>query len=710
MKYYKPLMLVVMFAIATFYINDRAVAQSIYFSPDTVKVCSGESEEFDVELWADHMVQGLNAYTAFISFDNEFLELYNLFDTTYWECLIWTKDSLCIDSIGIAWELDSICIDWDCVTWQIVDSVCLDSFPIWDLDSICNSWFVEWEVDSTCLDSTESWELDSLFLGWDCTLWQVDSTCLDSIPEWTLDSVCLTWECIEWDEFLNCIDSACIEWEIDSTITSWLCIAWDLDSTCIDSVENWYVDSLFAGWECLTWDLDSILVDSMCMDWHIDSAFIGWGCSDWDVDSTCVDSMCVEWQVDSTTIAWECTAWYVDSTCSDSAETTFELADFFTLDTTLYAITEGPLLYSPDAQSVLFFSRLTEDTTTLIIESILFWPRIDVDGPGLLATLHLRNLANGIVNFSIDSITVLDVDGNVLPVSGEGNVLMLNAPSESYNLLLPENGNSMQISPGDSVEFSWEDSKPICEGDVVLYDLIVSESELFPGIITTTFPDINGTSFRLDGTMDLWDGDVYWKVLAHTSYGAEQYCNQEYYLLKVDILATPPGNFSLLIPTDDSLLNTSGNVEEYFQWTEAGATLPNDTLSYDLYIWLETPIPGEEDMIFVDIMGLETTVPCDTFLLYEQYNWNVKCINRIGLFTWSDELCKMVFYLRGDVNADGVVNVGDPVYLINYIFKSGPGPLYNLMGDANCDTAVDVGDAVFLINYVFKDGPAPCSD
>jgi len=62
----------------------------------------------------------------------------------------------------------------------------------------------------------------------------------------------------------------------------------------------------------------------------------------------------------------------------------------------------------------------------------------------------------------------------------------------------------------------------------------------------------------------------------------------------------------------------------------------------------------------------------------------------------------------GDVNADAQVNVGDAVYLINYIFKGGPEPIPELcQGDANGDGQVNVGDAVYLINYVFKGGSAP---
>lgn len=65
----------------------------------------------------------------------------------------------------------------------------------------------------------------------------------------------------------------------------------------------------------------------------------------------------------------------------------------------------------------------------------------------------------------------------------------------------------------------------------------------------------------------------------------------------------------------------------------------------------------------------------------------------------------------GDPNDDGSINVGDAVYMINYVFKGGPAPMpYPICsGDANSDCVCNVGDAVYLINYVFKGGPPPLS-
>jgi len=64
-------------------------------------------------------------------------------------------------------------------------------------------------------------------------------------------------------------------------------------------------------------------------------------------------------------------------------------------------------------------------------------------------------------------------------------------------------------------------------------------------------------------------------------------------------------------------------------------------------------------------------------------------------------------YICGDANADGDSNVGDAVYIINYVFKGGPAPNPIEAGDVNGDGNCNVGDAVYLIAYVFKGGPAP---
>lgn len=74
---------------------------------------------------------------------------------------------------------------------------------------------------------------------------------------------------------------------------------------------------------------------------------------------------------------------------------------------------------------------------------------------------------------------------------------------------------------------------------------------------------------------------------------------------------------------------------------------------------------------------------------------------------YSYHLAKYTSFVRGDANHDGLINLGDVVYLINYLYKGGPAPVPLQAGDANCIGAVDLGDLVYLISYLYKGGPAP---
>jgi hypothetical protein len=59
----------------------------------------------------------------------------------------------------------------------------------------------------------------------------------------------------------------------------------------------------------------------------------------------------------------------------------------------------------------------------------------------------------------------------------------------------------------------------------------------------------------------------------------------------------------------------------------------------------------------------------------------------------------------GDVNGDGVVDVADVFFLINFLFAGGPLPPG--LANVNQDSVRDVLDVFYLINDLFAGGPAP---
>ena len=71
--------------------------------------------------------------------------------------------------------------------------------------------------------------------------------------------------------------------------------------------------------------------------------------------------------------------------------------------------------------------------------------------------------------------------------------------------------------------------------------------------------------------------------------------------------------------------------------------------------------------------------------------------------------------LREDANKDTKRNLGDVIFLVNYLFKGGASPQPKALGNVNCDKnfdltdKVNLADVIYMVNYLFKGGKPPCS-
>ena len=64
--------------------------------------------------------------------------------------------------------------------------------------------------------------------------------------------------------------------------------------------------------------------------------------------------------------------------------------------------------------------------------------------------------------------------------------------------------------------------------------------------------------------------------------------------------------------------------------------------------------------------------------------------------------------VNGDVNETGIINATDVIYLVNFLFNSGPAPTCSLLtGDVNCTGTTTAADIIYLVNFVFNSGPPP---
>ncbi len=64
-------------------------------------------------------------------------------------------------------------------------------------------------------------------------------------------------------------------------------------------------------------------------------------------------------------------------------------------------------------------------------------------------------------------------------------------------------------------------------------------------------------------------------------------------------------------------------------------------------------------------------------------------------------------YVRGDANGDGLMTIGDVLYMLNYLFRGGPPPVSFVAGDANCDDDLGIIDPLYLLNYLYRGGSPP---
>ncbi len=78
---------------------------------------------------------------------------------------------------------------------------------------------------------------------------------------------------------------------------------------------------------------------------------------------------------------------------------------------------------------------------------------------------------------------------------------------------------------------------------------------------------------------------------------------------------------------------------------------------------------------------------------------------------WQEFAVQECDCIPGDADGNAMINIADVVYLINFIFGGGPGPVpYAICsGDADCNCMVNIADVVFLISFIFGGGPAPCT-
>ena len=65
-------------------------------------------------------------------------------------------------------------------------------------------------------------------------------------------------------------------------------------------------------------------------------------------------------------------------------------------------------------------------------------------------------------------------------------------------------------------------------------------------------------------------------------------------------------------------------------------------------------------------------------------------------------------FRRGDVNADGTLDLSDAIFTLGYLFLGSPSSLScGAAADANDDRSLDTSDAIYILGFLFLGGPPP---
>jgi|GEM_PF-1011232 len=226
-------------------------------------------------------------------------------------------------------------------------------------------------------------------------------------------------------------------------------------------------------------------------------------------------------------------------------------------------------------------------------------------------------------------------------------------------------------------------------------------------------------------TAEMWDSGPVTSAATEVVYGGAPLIDGQTYYIRVQVsdgatwsnwhhrrirMNTPPGLPTDLNPRNDAALPLDAPDLTH----TAVADADGDLVSYSYEVYADqsmTTLAATADGIMA---GLGGTVLCRLqaeLIAGQHYYWRVRSDDGTEPGDWTGLASCIATgqpqFICGDANGDGLVNVGDAVFVIGYVFRGGPAPSPLEAGDANGDGTINVGDAVYLITYIFRGGPAP---
>jgi len=252
------------------------------------------------------------------------------------------------------------------------------------------------------------------------------------------------------------------------------------------------------------------------------------------------------------------------------------------------------------------------------------------------------------------------------------------------------------------------------DGDVLTYDFEVYSDSALTNLAASVAGHAEGdptTVWTVDTPLDE-DTRFWWHGRSHDGYEYSEYLVQASFI--VNAVNQPPNPFSLAAPADkDTVFENYPTL--YWHPTDDGD--PGDAVHYVMQISADSTFGSYDE---VTVMYDTSVVMPILAELDGSYFWRVQAVDLGDSATWSTET--FIFFTehvtcciaRGNVDHDptGQIDIGDLVYMVDFMFTGGPAPICFDEGDVDASDVepIDIADLVYLVDYMFNSGapPTPC--
>ncbi len=283
----------------------------------------------------------------------------------------------------------------------------------------------------------------------------------------------------------------------------------------------------------------------------------------------------------------------------------------------------------------------------------------------------------------------------------------MNAVPDAGYAILPIDGDLVTTStPLLSRANSFDADEDALEYEFEVYSdsgltvLAASISGITEGTATTTWV--------VDPSLEE-DTRFWWHSRAFDGYEYGEY--HAPFSFVVNAVNQPPNSFSLAAPADkDTVFETYPTM----YWHPTDDSDPGDAVYYVMQVSADSGFATYDEVTVYSDTSAVMPVPAE---LDSAYFWRVRAVDLAGSITWSTET--FIFFTentscclaRGNVDHDptGTIDIGDLVYLVDYMFTGGAAP--ECFDEADVDASgappIDVSDLVYLVDYMFNGGAVP---